>query len=336
VSLPTISQAIAGFLGVIEQSRSAHTYRAYQNGLNHLRAALEAHALDAQTTPAADFPGDAVLWLAEALKGLAPASERLYLAAALKFCAFLVAEDYAPLNLERVRLRLDLYARPVDNALPHFSEEAVRTVLAHAARLGETPPPAETRGAARQRLLDLRDAALILTLADTGLRIHEACALTRGQLNWHEGRTLIKGKGGREAIIRFSNRAQAALQTYLKERDQLYPDSGHRLKTTEPLFCGHGKRQVGDGYRLRPLSTKAARELVQARVVAALGAEAAGTITPHTFRHYFVTTVMRASGGDLKLAQEMARHADLSTTSRYAHLTDETVDRQYHEIFNQE
>jgi site-specific recombinase XerC len=45
-----------------------------------------------------------------------------------------------------------------------------------------------------------------------------------------------------------------------------------------------------------------------------------------------VTTVLRASG-NLKLAQELARHASIQVTQRYAHLSDDELDRGYHEIF---
>ncbi|MCK5319167.1 MAG: tyrosine-type recombinase/integrase, partial [Anaerolineales bacterium] len=65
----------------------------------------------------------------------------------------------------------------------------------------------------------------------------------------------------------------------------------------------------------------------------ALGPEATGTITPHSFRHYFVTTVLRGSGGNLKLAQELARHRNIAVTQRYAHLSDDELDRGYHDIF---
>ncbi len=56
---------------------------------------------------------------------------------------------------------------------------------------------------------------------------------------------------------------------------------------------------------------------------------------PHSFRHYFVTTVLMGSGGNIKLAQELARHKAISVTQRYAHLSDDELDRGYHEIFNQ-
>ena len=64
-----------------------------------------------------------------------------------------------------------------------------------------------------------------------------------------------------------------------------------------------------------------------------LGNEAVGLITPHSFRHYFVTTVLRASG-NLKLAQELARHRSITVTQRYAHLNDDELDKGYWDIFD--
>jgi integrase/recombinase XerC/integrase/recombinase XerD len=82
------------------------------------------------------------------------------------------------------------------------------------------------------------------------------------------------------------------------------------------------------------LNTVGAREVVDRAVIGALGAEAKGSITPHSFRHYFVTVVLRSSGGNLKLAQELARHKNIAITQRYAHVSDEELDQSYHEIFN--
>ena len=44
--------------------------------------------------------------------------------------------------------------------------------------------------------------------------------------------------------------------------------------------------------------------------------------------------MLRASGGNLRLAQELARHKNIAITQRYAHLSDDDLDRGYHEIFN--
>jgi len=69
-------------------------------------------------------------------------------------------------------------------------------------------------------------------------------------------------------------------------------------------------------------------------VLQALGAEAVGTITPHSFRHYFVTRVLKASG-NLKLAQELARHRNIAVTQRYAHLSNDELDKGYVEAIEE-
>jgi site-specific recombinase XerD len=49
-----------------------------------------------------------------------------------------------------------------------------------------------------------------------------------------------------------------------------------------------------------------------------------------------VTNVLRGSGGNLKLAQELARHKNIQVTQRYAHLSSDEIDEQYYEIFERE
>jgi site-specific recombinase XerC len=53
----------------------------------------------------------------------------------------------------------------------------------------------------------------------------------------------------------------------------------------------------------------------------------------HDFRHYFVTLFYLGSR-NLKATQEAARHADSKTTSRYAHVDNELVDRIYDQVIN--
>ena len=89
------------------------------------------------------------------------------------------------------------------------------------------------------------------------------------------------------------------------------------------------------GKKIKPITTTTGRNIVAQRVTEALGAEAVGTITPHSFRHYFVTTVLVGSGGNLKLAQELARHRNIAVTQRYAHLSADELDQGYWEIFEE-
>ncbi len=174
----------------------------------------------------------------------------------------------------------------------------------------------------------MRDRAFMLTLADTGLRVHEACALRRGDIDWNEGRAVIIGKGDKQAVVRFSTRAMRVLKDYLSLRAALDGGSGRPLPSL-PLFARHDK---GAGKKVKPITTTTGRNIVTDRVREILGGESVGRITPHSFRHYFVTAVLRGSG-NLKLAQELARHSNIQVTQRYAHLSDDELDKGYYEIF---
>jgi integrase len=74
------------------------------------------------------------------------------------------------------------------------------------------------------------------------------------------------------------------------------------------------------------------RNIVKERVEQFLGKEMVGKITPHSFRHYFVTTVLRGTG-NLKIAQELARHKNIQVTQRYTHLSDDELDKAYYSVF---
>lgn len=81
------------------------------------------------------------------------------------------------------------------------------------------------------------------------------------------------------------------------------------------------------------MTTTTGRNIVTQWVQALLGKDAVGSITPHSFRHYFVTRVLQSSG-NLKLAQELARHVNIQVTTRYAHLSDDELDKGYYQILN--
>jgi integrase len=269
---------------------------------------------------------DAIVWLAAALKGHAPTTERLYLTAAATFYEYVAAENLAQVNLPRVRLLIRQRARRPGQRLPQFPKDAIEQIVEYMEEHRKTLPEAEV-----ERLRDLRDRAFLITLADTGLRVHEACGLRRGDLDWGEGRAIIIGKGNKQAVVRFSQRSIRALKEYLNARQPLDGASGRPLGA-QPVFARHDK---GAGKKVKPISTATGRNIVSGWVKRILGPEAVGTITPHSFRHYFVTRVLQASG-NLKLAQELARHTNIAVTQRYAHLSDDELDKGYYESFEEE
>ena len=320
---PTIAQALEKYIDSVKLARSPNTSRTYANAMHVLSAVLKENNVDPQVSPASGLSEDAVVWMAVALKDYSPASEQLYLAATTGFFKFLAAERLAEINLPRLDLLRLQRARRSGQRLPQFPREEIERVLEFVNTITNNPS-----NDADIRLRAIRDCAFLLTLADTGLRVHEACNLRRGDIDWNEGRAVIIGKGDKQAVVRFSTRSLTALKNYLSARAALDGGSGHPLASL-PLFARHDK---GAGKKVKPITTTTGRNIVSERVRQALGDEAEGRITPHSFRHYFVTTVLRASG-NLTLAQELARHASIQVTQRYAHLSNDELDKGYHDIF---
>ena len=320
----SIVDTIKDYLGTIALARSENTARTYGNALNAFQAMLYDLGIDLVETRSADVREDWIADFAAALKSYAPASERLYLTATAGWYEYLASEELAVINLSRVRMLIRRRSRRPGQRLPQFPRRQIEETIEYAQNLVSMPAENE-----RARLRNLRDRGFLLTLADTGLRVHEACGLRRADIDWNEGRAILIGKGDRESIVRFSSRSLAALKDYLQLRAELDGGSGRPLSSL-PVFARHDK---GAGKKILPITTTTGRAIVHQRVGEALGQEATGTITPHSFRHYFVTTVLRGSGGNLKLAQELARHRNIAVTQRYAHLSDDELDRGYHEIF---
>ena len=130
--------------------------------------------------------------------------------------------------------------------------------------------------------------------------MHEACKMRRGDIDWDEEKAIITG---RETARQSSVSRSAALRSrdYLKLRSPLDGASGRPLSAL-PLFARHDR---GAGKKVKSITTRTGQNIIAERVRECLGESSVGAITPHSFRHYFVTTVLRASG-NLKLAQELA------------------------------
>lgn len=320
---PTINQAVSAYLDNVYLSRSKNTFRTYRNGMNSFIHMLSISRIDPDKTPITELKEESIAWFADSLKDQAPTTERLYLTAATNFFEYVAAENMTEINLPRVRLLIRQRARRPGVRLPQFPNDDIERVLDYMIDLNKTPAADEM-----QRLRELRDRAFLITLADTGLRVHEACRLVRGDVDWNEQRAVIIGKGNRQDVVRFSDRAIKAVKQYLQARAHIDGSSGRELMRL-PLFARHDR---GAGSKTKAITTTTGRNIVSERVAQAIGAEAVGTITPHSFRHYFVTRVLRSSG-NLKLAQELARHRNIAVTQRYVHLSNDELDKAYRDVF---
>ena len=319
-----INECIERYLSSVKLSRSANTYRTYANAMHLFSDVLSTNDLDIEANMIYQLKEDAVIWIAAALKEFSSATEQVYMTAVVGLFEYIAGENLAPINLPRVRLLIKQRTRRPGVRLPQFPKTDIEKVLDYAEELNQKPAESS-----EERLINLRDRAFLITLADTGLRVHEACNLRRGDIDWHESRAVIIGKGNKEAVLRFSKRSLTAMKDYLQSRAELDGVGGKALASL-PVFARHDK---ATGKKIKPISTTTGRAIVRERVRECLGEEAVGTITPHSFRHYFVTTIL-GSSGNLKLAQILARHTNIAVTQRYSHLADDELDKKYQEIFD--
>jgi len=150
-----------------------------------------------------------------------------------------------------------------------------------------------------------RDMAVISLCYGAGLRISEALALTKADLDTDTLR--VTGKGGKERMVPLIAPVRQAIDTYLA----LAP---FKLWPEEPLFRG-----VRGGV-LAP-------RLIQMRMAQLRGALGLPpSATPHALRHSFATHLL-GKGGDLRAIQELLGHASLSTTQIYTAVdTDHLLD----------
>jgi site-specific recombinase XerD len=319
----TIQEAIDRYLMQIRRSKSSNTASAYRQGLKAFATCM------AQSDDEIDFEEAKVellspLWLEIFLNQLhkqSVSTEHLYTTAVAGFYRYVAAQEWAKLNLSTLEFEMS-QRRTQGKRLHVFPESDVEKVLAHVQEAMKFPTKTLS-----EKLAVHRDATLLITLADTGLRVSEACGLRRGDLDWERQRAIIIGKGDKQAIVRFSQRSLQYIGDYLAIRSEL--DQRQGRQGVLPVFARHDKKA---GKRILPISTRTAENIVTSHVVKALGEEARGTITPHTFRHYFVTRAARQR--DIMLAQHLARHESINTTSGYAHLTETEVDEAYTAVFD--
>jgi site-specific recombinase XerD len=141
--------------------------------------------------------------------------------------------------------------------------------------------------------VQIRDAAIIGVLADTGLRASEFCCLTVEDVELDVERIRIVGKGGRHRYIGLGASAQTLLDRYVRRRTSRRPD----------LWVGRsGAAITGSGLY----------QIIE-RIGIAAKINRKGI---HRFRHYAATSMLRNGMGELDLARFMG-WSTLAMAQRY-------------------
>ncbi len=157
----------------------------------------------------------------------------------------------------------------------------------------------------------LRDRALFEFLYATGLRVSEICSLKIPQINFELRMVRALGKGGKERLVPFGEKAYQALKEYMQARDELLIRFG---KTTDFVFLNS---------KGTPLTTRGVRFILK-KVSQFFNKR----VHPHLLRHAFATHLLNA-GCDLRSIQAMLGHSNLATTERYVSLSYEHLLKVY-------
>lgn len=152
-----------------------------------------------------------------------------------------------------------------------------------------------------------RDAAALSLCYGAGLRIAEALAITRTDLEPDSLRVI--GKGGKTRIVPLLPQVRQAIDAYLAlcpfDLDYLMPIfRGEKGKTLSPRILQLRMKDLKSALGLPP------------------------SATPHALRHSFATHLL-GNGGDLRSIQELLGHASLSSTQIYTRVETEQLLNAY-------
>lgn len=315
------------FLESLRFKRSDRTVKVYNNALEAFLIMLAKQNLDVSVIPVYELREVSISDFVTYSSNLSPSTESLYLQVIKNFFEFLYAESLSAVNISQVRMLIRQRTRRPKTQDSEYPEEDIKCVI-DSMQVISKHPTSDVDLSKSLILRDRRDTALILTLADTGLRVEEVCKLKVGDLDWIKSQAILKGRGNKQSVVRFSTRALNAVKSYLELRADLDKHAEGNASTL-PLFARHDK---GAGKKIKPFTPTTIRRIVADRVNQILGPESVGVITPHSFMHYFVTTILQATG-NLKLAQVLARHASIQVTQKYAHIREDELEKEYYAIF---
>jgi integrase/recombinase XerC len=261
-----------------ERGASPHTLRAYQRELSALAAHLDERERGLLEAGLADLRR--FLAPERGSPRIAPATLARRIAAVRSFYGWCVERDLLSVS-PAARLR----PPRVPRRAPRFLD------VDEAARVVEHP--------SQSGRLGLRNRALLELLYGAGLRVGEAVALDRDDLDLDRRLVHVRaGKGDRDRVVPFGPPCAEALHTWLAERGT--PREG------EAVFVNN---------RGGRLSSRSAWRI--ARDAGAMNG--IPDVHPHALRHSCATHLMGA-GADLRAIQEQLGHASLSTTQKYTHV----------------
>lgn len=146
--------------------------------------------------------------------------------------------------------------------------------------------------------IERRDKAMIEILYATGMRISELVNLKLTDIDFNRSVLKVFGKGSKERLVPYGEKAAEALRIYLEDRKKL---------DSKDVFLSNRGTRITRGAFWQRIKIYIKRENLKL------------SISPHTLRHAFATHLLNR-GADLRSVQILLGHSDLSTTQIYTHI----------------
>lgn len=290
-----LRRLIEEYLGALQNERnySAHTIVSYKNDLSQFVAFLQNKFPEAVATPAYIDKEIVRTFLgAEFEGGMSKKSILRKISSLRSFFKYLVRHRYLVHNPA-----INIIAPKLEKKLPQFLKETtVNEILS-------LPESTDWLGA--------RDAAMLELLYSSGIRRGELVDLTNGDIDFYQQVLKVTGKGNKQRIVPFGNKAKSALLHYQQMRENIFPG-----RKDSPVFL------TMKGKKLYP---NAVNEIIKKylREVSEVHQK-----SPHVLRHSFATHMLD-HGADLSTVKELLGHESLSTTQVYTHVTSERLKKVY-------
>jgi integrase/recombinase XerC len=287
---------ITGFLGYLatERNMSEHTVRNYgvdlAQFLNFLTEDGLGHAFPEQVTHLMirDFMSE----LGE--KGVSRQTVARKIAALRSFYKYIQRSGRIGANPARV-----VHTPKLEKKIPAFLTVAMMERLLAAPEVGT--------------FAGARDKAILELIYSAGLRSFELVGLDHADVDRERRVLRLRGKGMKERVNPVGRYAVAALEDYLRQKEN-HPD--RKRFDPDAVFLN---------FRGQRLTTRSVRRmLTHYASVAGLP----GDVSPHTLRHSFATHLLQR-GADLRVVQELLGHENISTTQIYTHITADEMKQIY-------
>lgn len=158
----------------------------------------------------------------------------------------------------------------------------------------------------------IQERLIIELLYSTGIRVSELVNIKIKDIKIKENQINILGKGNKERIVLFGEKAKEIIKIYLNAYKDEFTGN---ISNQYLLINKKGKQLTTNKIELivKDVLKKSALKL---------------NISPHTLRHTFATHMLD-SGADLKSVQELLGHENLKTTAIYTHISNERLKHIY-------